>query len=360
MSTRPHLGGAPALFLGVFLLPAAALAQVQPAPAAEVPPPLTPPPGLVPLATPPGGQPYSPPPGTGQPPPVSAPAWAPPPAPPSEEPPVKIDGVSASGLPLSQRGGILLETAALLFLQQQFIGSPSAGVSVAAIDLVARVPILPHTFLDADVPVGFTANNGGSAGVVGNLMVGAHHVFRSSDRLWFNLGGAFGFPLLKIANVENLALAKGFWDLEQFGEQLVPFAVRAGMESHAGAFEFRVEVDPVFGISIVGSSPFGGINGSDGHQLFALLHAVEIQAGHEIGGGLRYQGVLIATNNAGFGTASGSPGADRYQGVFEPFFRVYHGPVFFRLGLFLPVDTPLGPAFHKSWGVRLATGFNFD
>jgi len=249
----------------------------------------------------------------------------------------------------------------LLFLiQPTFVGGSTSGVSVGAIDLVARVPILPRTFLDADVPVGFTANSGGSAGVVGNVMVGAHHVFRPTDRLWFNLGGAFGFPLLKLANVESLAVAKGFWDLEQFGDQLVPFAVRAGMEAHAGVFEFRVEVDPVFGISIIGPQQFTGISGADGHDLFALLHAVEIQAGHEIGGGLRYQGVLIATDNAGFGTASGSPGTNHYQGVFEPFFRVYHGPIFFRLGLFLPVDTPLGAAFNKSWGVRLATGFSFD
>jgi hypothetical protein len=94
-----------------------------------------------------------------------------------------------------------------------------------------------------------------------------------------------------------------------------------------------------------------------GH-FFAFQHAVEVQVGHAIGGGLRYQGVLIATNNDTLGTSG--PNADHYQGCFELFFRLYHNPLFFRLGLLLPVDPPLGHAFDKSWGVRSSFGFNLD
>jgi len=52
------------------------------------------------------------------------------------------------------------------------------------------------------------------------------------------------------------------------------------------------------------------------------------QAIHEIGGGLRYQGVVVGTNNpaiVGRETSSSfggpSTNVDRYQGSFEPFFR---------------------------------------
>jgi hypothetical protein len=189
-------------------------------------------------------------------------------------------------------------------------------------------------------------------------MVGMHHVFRPADPFWIHLGGAFGFPLLRTPTLETLATAQGLWDLQHFGTALVPFSLRLAVEGHAGLFEFRVDVDPVWGISIAGapSFPFQSVQ-TTGH-LFALQHALEVQLGHAIGGGLRYQGVLIATNNDALGTSG--PEGDHYQGCFEPFFRLYHDPLVVRLGLLMPVDPPLGGAFQKSWGVRASMGFSLD
>ena len=99
-------------------------------------------------------------------------------------------------------------------------------------------------------------------------------------------------------------------------------------------------------------------------HFFAVQHALEIQAGHEIGGGLRYQGVAIPTDNPGVvgtdNTNFGGSGTDHYQGALEPFFRLYHDPAFFRLGLLLPLNDPLGLPFDHTWGVRSTIGFSID
>jgi hypothetical protein len=101
-------------------------------------------------------------------------------------------------------------------------------------------------------------------------------------------------------------------------------------------------------------------------HFFAFQHAAEVQIGHEIAGGLRYQGVVVPTHNTNLvGTdASNFPGGtdatDRYQGALEPFFRLYKGPLYLRLGLLLPLDKPLGKPFDHTWGVRFATGFTLD
>jgi len=46
--------------------------------------------------------------------------------------------------------------------------------------------------------------------------------------------------------------------------------------------------------------------------------------------------------------------------VLEPFFKVYHDPIFMRLGLMLPVDAPLGPPLKQGWGVRGTLGWSLD
>jgi hypothetical protein len=273
--------------------------------------------------------------------------------------PPPLPGVTAKGLPFASRGGVGLETSALLL--------PQTHVSVALFDVVLHIPVLPRTFIDADLPIGaaFVGQGdttfGGGGVAIGNIMAGMHHVFRPSERLWLSLGGAFGFPLLNREGFQNVAVGKGFWDLEMYADRRVPLALRMGLEGHVGILEVRAELDPVLAISIAPSSAppqyQGGPPGPTGDisHVFAILHAVELQLGHAIGGGIRYQGVLIATDNTSFGSDQ-----DKYQGAFEPFFRVYHDPAFFRLGLFLPVDTPLGAAFDKSWGVRLTTGVSLD
>jgi hypothetical protein len=260
--------------------------------------------------------------------------------------------VSVKGLPFSQRGAVLVEVAGM-----QVGGNNPAPI--ASIDLIARIPILPHTFIDADLPIGF--------GAVGNPMVGVHHVFHPTEPFWITLGGAFGFPLINAQGFENFAFANGLWDAERFILDNVPFALRFGMEWHVGIAEFRLDLHPVWGISHVRSSDtnqFGGVTSPSQPDFYAFQHALEIQIGHAIGGGIRYQGVVVATNNEGIIKPSldntAAPDGDRYQGVLEPFFRLYRDPVFFRFGLQMPVDKPLGAPFSSAWGIKGTLGYSLD
>ena len=252
-----------------------------------------------------------------------------------------MEGITAKGLPLSQRGGLTADFAALRI--------PAVPIPVAAIDIIARIPIAERTFIDVILPIGF--------GAIGNPMVGAHHVFRPAERVWINFGGAFGVPLINADRFQTFQLARAFWDMGEFSRSTVPFVVRAGLEAHTGIFELRVQLEPVWGVSVEPSPSLFGSGATGGH-LFALQHALELQLGHAIGGGIRYQGVAIATNTL----ADNSGGAaDHYQGAVELFFRLYRDPIFARLGFVVPLDSPLGAVNgSRTWGVHVQTGFNLD
>ncbi|MFO0760603.1 MAG: hypothetical protein U0359_29250 [Byssovorax sp.] len=273
------------------------------------------------------------------PPPSAPPQWAPPPsapppwAPPPEAPPPASDGITAKGLPLSQRGGVFLDGA----------GLSSPGVQVGTLDFLAKIPIRPHTFVDAILPLGFVniigAGFSGSLVGLGNPMMGVHHVLAPSDRTWLTLGGAFGFPL--VTTYDGFSAARAVWDFQEFAVTTVPFALRAAFETHMSFIEMRAQLEPIFGIS----------HRSGVDHLFGVQHAFEVQAGHQIGGGLRYQGMVFGTK---------AIGNDQYQGAFELFFRLYHDPLLLRLGLLLPVDKPLGQAFDNTWGFKVMTGWTLD
>lgn len=273
--------------------------------------------------------------------------WQPPPAapapgylPPQDGPEPKIDGITAKGLPLSQRGGILADVSALRISR--------ANAPIAAIGLVARIPIADRTFFDAVLPLGF--------GAVGNPMVGVHHVFRPGDRTWLNLGGAFGVPLINASGFQGFQAARAFWDMQEFSPYTVPFVLRFGVETHSSLFELRAQLEPAWGISVQPANQFGG--GGGGNHLFAIQHAVEVQVGHAIGAGLRYQAVAVLTDTL---TSNTSNSFDHYQAAAELFFRLYHDPIFTRLGLLLPINDPLGNAGGaRSWGVHAQIGFNLD
>ncbi len=285
----------------------------------------------------------------------------PPPAPPPQDvetppapAPVAVDGISAKGLPLSQRGGIVADVAALRISAAANTGGQNTSTPLATVDLAVHVPVLAHTFIDGNLPI--------ALGAVGNPMVGVHHVFRPADRWWFTLGGAFGFPVIANQGFVAFAQTKAFWDTQSFLVETVPFAMRAGLEGHVGIVELRFQVDPVFGINIA-DAPAAGSGARGGIDFFALQHAFELQFGHWIGGGIRYQGVLsnmdLDLANLELSNLT-SVSTDHYQGALEPFFRVYRDPIFFRLGLLLPLDAPLGTPFSTSWGVRSTLGFNLD
>ena len=352
-----------ALFFAAFLAPSAARAQPQPPPPAAPPPALAPPlaqpvpPPVLDVPPPAAVAPLAPPPAPAplpaRPlPPPPAPDWGPPPASP---PPAPIDGVSVKGLPLSQRGGIVADVAALrLSAPANSGGGQSNATPLATIDLAVHVPVLDHTFVDGNVPI--------ALGAVGNPMVGMHLVFRVADAWWFNLGGAFGFPVISNASFLPFAQTKAFWDTQSFLVETVPFAIRFGVEGHTGLLEFRAQLDPVFGKNLA-DAPQANSFQPGGIDFVGLQHAIELQIGHAIGGGLRYQGVVsnldFNLNNRELGSGV-SVATDHYQGALEPFFRFYHDPIFFRLGLLLPLDAPLGTPFSTSWGARATVGFNLD
>jgi hypothetical protein len=77
---------------------------------------------------------------------------------------------------------------------------------------------------------------------------------------------------------------------------------------------------------------------------------MEFQLGHEIGAGVRLQGVWLATTDAD----------DNYQLAFEPFFVIEKELLFLRFGMLLPLTEPLGAPFDPAWGIRAATGIHVD
>jgi hypothetical protein len=262
-----------------------------------------------------------------------------------------VHGVTVNGLPFYERGAVLVEAAGMVEAEPQNASFSSNNTTpIASVDVVARIPVQPTTFVDLDLPIGF--------GALGNPMFGMHHVFRPTDAFWITFGGAFGFPVVQNPSFTTFAEANGLWDAERFLDHAVPCSMRFALEGHSGIAELRAELDPVWAVSFADSPD----------HFFAFQHAVEIQLGHTVGGGLRYQGVATATTNPGissFGTTFNAGGVgelntDHYQGMFEPFFKLYHDPIFMRLGLMLPVDAPLGPPFKQGWGVRGTLGWSLD
>ncbi|MFO0755309.1 MAG: hypothetical protein U0359_02385 [Byssovorax sp.] len=344
-TVRPALGS----FLGAFFVHAVVLAQPAPpgpppgSPPSPPPPVASPPPppmqAVPPLAGPPT-QPGPPPGWQGQPPPLPPPpgtfqpaagGWQPPPPMDPEQPPPEppSEGKPAKSLPVSQRGGIFLDAAGLLVKDE-------TRDPLAAFGVRASIPVSDRTFVEGTLPFVF--------GALANPMLGVRHVYQPGDKLWITAHGAFGFPLVNIRNFDNYAAARGFWDMQEYAIKMVPFALGVGVEWHASIVELRAEMDPNFGISIA----------SKNSHHFAFQHAFEVQLGHTIGGGLRYQGVAFGTET------NPANGDDHYQGAFEPFFAVNKKPLVFRLGILLPVDDELGKPFDHTWGMRATTGWTFD
>ena len=62
-----------------------------------------------------------------------------------------------------------------------------------------------------------------------------------------------------------------------------------------------------------------------------------------------------------FGTNPARSG-DYYQGATELFFRAVRDPLFARVGVLFPLDTPLSGNANgvQTWGIRAQTGVQFD
>jgi hypothetical protein len=269
-------------------------------------------------------QPYGPPPGAVWPPPgyaASQQELPPASAPAAEEP---AEGVTGTGLPLDERGGFLLDASAMK-------GTSYAAIASTALTLAARVPVSERTFLDARLPLAY--------GVAGNPTVGVHHVSRLGQSTWLSAGGAFGVPLAPSTDrtFSALAAARSYWDIHEFFPDVVPVIGRLGLEAHADAFIVRCEFEPMV-----------LLDSDDGTQ-FVVQQAAEVQLGHRLGGGVRLQGVWLASFED-----------DVFQATLEPFLALEQERLFLRAGLLLPLDEDLGPPFEDHWGFRLATGFRIE
>ena len=289
----------------------------------QPPPPQQPPPQQPPPQQPP---PQPPPP---QPPPPTYGGWgtlAPPPPPPRQIP-TPQPGTNADGLPHAQRGHIALDTAGGLNTDGRQRGASTL--------LEATLPISSSVMLEGVVPFGFVQ------GAFGNPTLGAHYVGRIMKRMWLTVGGNLGIPLVDERAGSAFVLQstpRAFWDAHLYYPATVPITVRLDWEVHASIVEVRVQAHP----SLWAPTP----DKSDTHGAF--YHAAELQLGHDIGGGLRLQGVVLG------------PTRDDYQAALEPFFVLRRELGFLRTALSMPLNEPLGPPFTESFGFKLAAGVHID
>ena len=224
------------------------------------------------------------------------------------------------------RGGLRLEAARM---------SGDDEYAFGTLDVVGQFRLAKRVFFDARIPL--------TVGSLGNPMLGAHVVLRPAEKLWVTLGGAFGMPL--VGEDDDLVVAGGtsqaLWNVHEFSPETMPFLFQAGVEGHLGSIGIlRAELDPVLHMRLT--------DRTDAAEL-ALQYAFEVQIGHGIGGGLRFQGVSLVTEPEG-----------THQLALEPFFVMEREHLFLRLGMLLPVTDPLGSPFDPLWGVRVATGIHLD
>jgi hypothetical protein len=266
-------------------------------------------------------------------------------------------------LPLARRGQLAFDTATF--------ASGRGGLSTLSLVVDTSFPIAKRVFFDARLPLGYTQIDNNSRTVLGNAMVGAHYVGRtSSKRTWWSVGGGFGLPLLDsdaqlAAAYATPAVPRGLWDMHEYTADILPFNVAVWVETHIGESTLlRFEVEPVTTFPLAGGEEVE----------LAIQHAVEIQFGHALGGGVRLQGAAFPT----FEDTDTDSFAERdlYQLAFEPFFVIERRAGFLRTGLMLPLDGVLGPPLGSiaddsdigdlgddqlgAWGFRLTAGVRIE
>ncbi|WP_437316257.1 hypothetical protein [Sorangium sp. So ce385] len=247
-------------------------------------------------------------------------------------------------VPLAQRGAIGLETSA-------FTGGDSDG-SGLAVALFARMPFADHTFLDVRVPFGLAMDERTDA-VLGNVMLGAHHVARAGRKLWITVGGAVGLATLSAQthdhrSYEPVGASRAYWDLHEYFPSILPIHARFGAEVHLGPLIGRLQIEPLLYIPL----------GRNEEYEVAIQHAAEVQIGHGIAGGVRVQGVALPTfDNVGIRHAVAR---NLYVLALEPFLAIERKAAFLRAGLLLPFDEELGPPLDHTWGFHLTAGVRTD
>ncbi|XXX75963.1 hypothetical protein WMF30_50775 [Sorangium sp. So ce134] len=247
-------------------------------------------------------------------------------------------------VPRGQRGAIGVETSS-------FTGGDS-DVSGLAVAIFARMPFTENTFLDVRVPFGLAIDERTDA-VLGNVMLGAHHVARVGGKLWLTVGGAVGLATLSgqthdHASYEPVGASRAYWDLHEFFPSILPIHARLGAEAHVGPLIARLQLEPLLYIPL----------GRNEEYEVAIQHAVELQVGHGIGGGVRVQGMALPTfDNVDIRHAVAR---NLYVLALEPFLAMERKAAFLRAGLMLPFDEELGPPLDHTWGFHLTAGVRTD
>ncbi len=235
------------------------------------------------------------------------------------------------GVPFDRRGQIGLEAAAYTATQP----NPANLDTLVAIGLNLHIPIATRTFADVRLPM---------AGYFpGNIMVGVDRVGKLGERGFLGYGLQIGLPLSVNRGTEAFALPNAIWNVHEYQPHFLPIKVAFDYERMMGqSFSLRLDLEPILSI------PVGDYGYNAG---FTFQHAVEVQYGHELGVGLRLQGVAISDQLS----------TDAYQLAVEPFAIVQRRMGFARLGLMIPIDdSTAGPPFEQAWGFRLWTGFHID
>lgn len=269
-------------------------------------------------------------------------AWGPPPPDAEAEKKPASKGATADGIPLTHRGGVVLESSVFKSGDERL-----AGGSLA---LEGRLHVGKHVFLDARIPFGLA-----NAIVVGNPSLEVRGIVPlGRGKHFVVVGGGLGLPILDTdsqfdESAQAAALASAFWDIHEFSPWTVPIIMRFGTEHHLGGIAIlRTEVDPVIHV------PYG----DNDEPEVTIQPAFEAQLGQKIGGGVRLQAVVMPTwedtdNDLDLD-------GDLAQLAFEPFFSMEGEQLGARLGLMLPVDEIAGPPFATSWALHLTLGMRLE
>jgi hypothetical protein len=258
-----------------------------------------------------------------------------------------VPGATRNRVPFAQRGRVGLELA---------LGLAKAGLSDldaadyrshAAATVVATIPVARASFFEAMVPLSIFQS-------LGSPTFGLHHVADVADGVWITGGGAVGLPMTVgrqgtdgYTYDPELVYPRALWDAHLYFGPMMPFQAKFGLEYHVGAFGLRVELEPALWVLIEQHEDFGG----------SFPHALELQAGHEIGAGVRVQGVLAgAEPDRGRGPIV----SDHYQFAVNPYFVVHRDAAALRIGMMLPLDEALGPPFERSFGLLVDAAVNLD
>jgi len=188
--------------------------------------------------------------------------------------------------------------------------------------------------LTVQLPLAF-ASDGGTTATLGNPGFSIQGLVINDARTRFYIGGATEFPLLALADDNGMNsvaaranIATAFQTTPQWVSQHLLLGLIAGLEHKLDAPIFlRFQMDPFVTIPIADAAE-GGI-------YLRTKFEFEARGSSGFGGGFAVLGSL------------NSHARDTFQSSADGFFSFYRPSVFFRGGLLLALDNPLGFGFDR-------------